>query len=57
MKFPGRHIPRGSQRLESLAQQSALEYAAVDIPRLLNRSCPSGNVEKLSTLKNLAIRR
>jgi predicted Zn-dependent protease len=50
-----RIIPRGSQSFESLAQQSALGYDAVDILRLLNRSYPSGKIDKLSTLKTVTI--
>jgi predicted Zn-dependent protease len=50
-----RIIPRGSQSFESLAQQSALGYDAVDILRLLNRLYPSGKIDKLSTLKTVTI--
>jgi len=48
-------ISRGTQSFESLAQQSALEYEAVSILRLLNRSFPEGDIKSLTQVKTITI--
>ncbi len=48
-------IPRGNYNFNSLAAQSALEYDAVNILRLLNRSFPRGNIGKLDKLKTVTL--
>jgi len=56
IKAPRLHIiPRTNQSFGSLAQQSALEYDAVNRLRLLNRSFPSGKIKKLNTLKTVTL--
>ena len=50
-----RIIPRDSQSFETLAEQSALEYDAVNRLRLLNRSFPSGEISTLDNLKNVTL--
>ncbi|MGB5330826.1 MAG: M48 family metalloprotease, partial [Gammaproteobacteria bacterium] len=39
---------------ETLAEQSAIEYEAVDILRLLNRAYPTGDIAKIKKLKTVA---
>ena len=41
------------QSFETLAEQSAIEYQAVDILRLLNRAYPSGDIAKIKKLKTV----
>jgi len=42
------------QSFETLAEQSAIEYEAVDILRLLNRAYPNGDIAKIKNLKTVA---
>jgi predicted Zn-dependent protease len=54
IKAPRLHIiPRNTQSFESLAQQSALEYDALNRLRLLNRSFPNGKISNLDKLKTV----
>ena len=46
-------IPRSTQSFESMAQQSALEFDAVNRLRLLNRSFPNGKITDLAKLKTV----
>jgi predicted Zn-dependent protease len=50
-----RIVPRGTQTFGSLARDSALEYDAVNLLRLLNRSFPSGKIGELKTLKTVTL--
>jgi predicted Zn-dependent protease len=50
-----RVIPRGDQSFKTLAAESAIEYDAINILRLLNRSFPSGNIKKLDTVKTVIL--
>ncbi len=56
IKVPRLHIVgRASHSFESLAEQSAIEYEAINILRLLNRSFPKGNIAKLGKLKTVTL--
>ncbi len=48
-------IPRSTQSFESMAQQSALEFDAVNRLRLLNRSFPRGKIADLDKLKTVTL--
>jgi predicted Zn-dependent protease len=50
-----RIIPRTNQSFGTLARDSALEYDAANILRLLNRSFPSGKISNLTTLKTVTL--
>jgi predicted Zn-dependent protease len=50
-----RIVKRTSQSFETLAQQSALDYEAVNIIRLLNRAFPKGNIAKIDELKTVTL--
>jgi len=41
------------QSFETLAEQSAIEYEAVNILRLLNRAYPNGDISKIKNLKTV----
>ena len=56
IKAPRLHIiPRNTQSFESLAQQSALEYDALNRLRLLNRSYPDGKITDHVMLKTITL--
>jgi predicted Zn-dependent protease len=56
IRAPRLHIlPRGAQSFKALAQQSALEYEAVNILRLLNRSFPEGDINSLGQIKTVSL--
>jgi predicted Zn-dependent protease len=56
IKAPRLHIiARNTQSFESLAQQSALEYDALNRLRLLNRSFPDGRITDLVMLKTVTL--
>ena len=46
-------VKRTDQTFESLAEQSAIDYEAVNILRLLNRAFPDGNITELDNLKTI----
>lgn len=46
-------VSRNIDSFETLAEQSAIEYEAVDILRLLNRAYPDGNIDKIKNLKTV----
>ena len=46
-------VSRKVQSFEILAEQSAIEYEAVDILRLLNRAFPDGDISKIKKLKTV----
>jgi predicted Zn-dependent protease len=46
-------IKRKIQSFEILAEQSAIEYEAVNILRLLNRAYPDGDISKIKKLKTV----
>jgi len=46
-------VSRKFQSFEALAEQSAIEYEAVDILRLLNRAYPNGDISKIKNLKTI----
>ena len=48
-----RIVGRNFDSFETLAEQSAIEYEAVDILRLLNRAYPDGNIDKIKNLKTV----
>ena len=50
-----RVIPRTDQNFKTLAEESAIEYDAANMLRLLNRSFPSGNIKKLDSLKTVIL--
>jgi predicted Zn-dependent protease len=50
-----RIIARSNQSFGTLARDSALEYDAVNLLRLLNRSFPSGEIGALKTLKTVTL--
>ena len=54
IEVPRLHIvSRNIDSFETLAEQSAIEYEAVDILRLLNRAYPDGNIDKIKNLKTV----
>lgn len=54
IEVPRLHIvKRKVQSFEILAEQSAIEYEAVNILRLLNRSFPNGDISKIGKLKTV----
>jgi predicted Zn-dependent protease len=56
IRAPRLHIiPRSAQSFKSLAQQSALEYEAINILRLLNRSFPKGDINSLTQIKTVSL--
>jgi predicted Zn-dependent protease len=46
-------LKRKVESFEILAEQSAIEYQAVDILRLLNRAFPDGDIRKIEKLKTV----
>ena len=48
-------VRRNVQSFEALAEQSALEYEAVNTLRLLNRAFPKGDIAALDKLKTITI--
>ena len=46
-------VSRKEQSFETLAEQSAIEYEAVNILRLLNRAYPNGDITKIDKLKTI----
>ena len=46
-------VSRKKQSFESLAEQSAIEYEAVNILRLLNRAYPDGDITEIKKLKTV----
>ena len=46
-------IKRKIKSFEILAEQSAIEYEAVNILRLLNRAFPDGDISKIENLKTV----
>jgi predicted Zn-dependent protease len=48
-----RIVSRNIDSFETLAEQSAIEYEAVDILRLLNRAYPDGNIDEIKNLKTV----
>ena len=46
-------VKRKFNSFETLAEQSAIEYEAVNILRLLNRAYPSGDITKINNLKTV----
>jgi predicted Zn-dependent protease len=56
IKAPRLHIiPRNTQSFESLAQQSDLEFDALNRLRLLNRSFPNGKISDIDQLKTVTL--
>jgi predicted Zn-dependent protease len=46
-------VKRKFNSFETLAEQSAIEYEAVNILRLLNRAYPNGDITKIKNLKTV----
>jgi predicted Zn-dependent protease len=46
-------VSRNIDSFENLAEQSAIEYEAVDILRLLNRAYPDGDIDKIKNIKTV----
>ncbi len=56
IKAPRMHIiSRKSQTFDSLARQSAIEYDAENILRLLNRAFPNGDINTIGKLKTVTL--
>lgn len=56
IEIPRLHIiSHKDQSFETLAEQSAIEYEAVSILRLLNRAFPDGDITKIKKLKTVTL--